>query len=53
MPDQAYLNKKRNSVFHRAFATKAEVENYKAPVLEKPKADLDALCEIYKTSFLT
>ena len=32
MPDKQYLNTKRTSVFHKAFESKDNVENFEAPI---------------------
>ncbi len=53
VPDKDYLKAKRTSVFHRAFESKDNVENFKAPIYEKSHEDLDSLKELFKTSFLT
>ena len=53
MPDKAYLDRKRQSVFHKAFESKDTVKNFKPPVYEKKQSDIDSLTEMFKTSFLT
>ena len=53
MPDRVYLDRKRGSVFHKAFDSKETVANFKAPVYEKKQSDIDELIAMLKTSFLT
>ena len=52
MPDMAYLKTKRTSVFHRAFESK-DIENFKPPIYEKTREEIESLTELFKTSFLT
>ena len=44
---------KRSNVFHRAFETEQNVENFIAPTYEKSEEDTKALIELFKTNFLT
>ena len=53
MPSRDYLNQKRGSVFHRAFKSTESIKDFKAPIVEKSQADIDALCKLFSTSFLT
>ena len=53
MPDKAYLNIKRTSVFHKAFESKDHMENWKAPIYEKTQEEIKSLTELFNTSFLT
>ena len=44
---------KRSNVFHRAFETEQNVENFIAPTYQKSVEDTRALTELFKTNFLT
>ena len=51
-PDKAYLQRKRTSVFHKAF-DKKELEDFKAPEYPKTEEQLSKLTSLFKESFLT
>ena len=53
MPDRSYLDRKRPSVFHRAFESGQDAEGFKAPVNAKEPADLVKLQSLFQSSFLT
>lgn len=54
IPDQAYLKRKRSSVFHKAFESSGQVmREFVPPVHQKSQANQDRLVDLLKTSFLT
>ena len=40
-------------MFHRAFQSTQEIHDFIAPYYEKPKKDIEALTELFRTTFLT
>ena len=52
-PNAEYLNKKRSSVFHKAFDSGAAIKEFVPPVYPKPQPTEQKIVQLFTNSFLT